>query len=164
MIPTGSLRIQGQVETARAIGDRTVDTDAQPFAEYDALPELKRSARLTDAQKQTDQLKQYEGRKLEVLWIEDSRGELEPATLDSIDRNITDEYTLDDGVWYEGIVDSVTKSYAKVRFDVPFFSLLFLFLVARQTWWFYWRLGRPRLPTFRISFSSFCRRRHSSPL
>ena len=31
--------------------------------------------------------------------------------------NITDEYTLDDGVGYEGIVESVTKSYAKVRFD-----------------------------------------------
>jgi hypothetical protein len=110
-------RIQGTVETARATGDRTVDTDAQPFAEYDALPELKQSARLTDKQKQTDALKQFEGRKLEVLWIEDSRGELEPATLEAIDRNITDEYTLDDGVWYEGIVDSVTKSYAKVRFD-----------------------------------------------
>ena len=104
-------------ETARATGDRTVDTDAQPFAEYDALPELKQSARLTDKQKQTDALKQFEGRKLEVLWIEDSRGELEPATLDSIDRNITDEYTLQDGVWYEGIIESVTKSYAKVRFD-----------------------------------------------
>ena len=56
-------------------------------------------------------------RLLEVLWIEDSRGELEPATLDAIDRNVTDEYTLEDGVWYEGIIDSVTKSYAKVRFD-----------------------------------------------
>ena len=63
---------------------------------------------MTDKQKQTDALKKFEGRKLEVLWIEDSRGELEPATLDSIDRNITDEYTLDDGVWYEGIVESVT--------------------------------------------------------
>jgi hypothetical protein len=52
-----------------------------------------------------------------VLWIEDSRGELEPATLEAIDRNITDEYTLEDGVWYEGIIDSVTRSYAKVRFD-----------------------------------------------
>ena len=52
-----------------------------------------------------------------MLWIEDSRGELEPATLDAIERNITDEYTLEDGVWYEGIIDSVTKSYAKVRFD-----------------------------------------------
>ena len=37
--------------------------------------------------------------------------------MDAIDRNITDEYTLEDGVWYEGIVDSVTKSYARVRFD-----------------------------------------------
>ena len=63
---------------------------------------------MTDEQKQTDALKKFEGRKLEVLWIEDSRGELEPAALDSIDRNITDEYTLDDGVWYEGIVESVT--------------------------------------------------------
>ena len=52
-----------------------------------------------------------------MLWIEDSRDELEPATLDAIDRNITDEYTLEDGVWYEGIIESVTKSYAKVRFD-----------------------------------------------
>ena len=42
---------------------------------------------------------------------------VETATLDAIDRNITDEYTLEDGVWYEGIVDSVTKSYARVRFD-----------------------------------------------
>ena len=59
------------------------------------------AVRVTDAQKLTDALKQFEGRKLEVLWIEDSRGELELATLDAIDRNITDEYTLDDGVWYE---------------------------------------------------------------
>ena len=99
------------------MGIGTLDTDAQPFDSYNALPELKRSARVTDAQKQTDALKQYEGRQLEVLWIENSRGELEPATLEAIDRNITDEYTLEDGVWYEGIIDSVTKSYAKVRFD-----------------------------------------------
>jgi hypothetical protein len=64
-----------------------------------------------------DELKQYEGRQLQVLWIEDSRGELEPATSDAIDRNITDEYTLEDGVWYEGVIDTVTKSYAKVQFD-----------------------------------------------
>ena len=110
-------KIEGTVEQARATGNRTVDTDAQPFAEFDALPALKRSARLTTAQKAVDELKQYEGRQLQVLWIEDSRGELEPATLDSIDRNITDEYTLEDGVWYEGVIDTVTKSYAKVQFD-----------------------------------------------
>ena len=52
------------------MGDRTIDTDAQPFDSYNALPDLKRSARVTDAQKQTDALKQYEGRQLEVLWIE----------------------------------------------------------------------------------------------
>ena len=40
-------KIEGTIETARAIGDRTVDTDAQPFAGYDALPGLKRSARVT---------------------------------------------------------------------------------------------------------------------
>ena len=48
--------------------------------------------------------KKFEGRKLEVLWIEDSRGELKPATLtlDASDRIIIAECTLEDGVWYEG--------------------------------------------------------------
>ena len=53
-------KIEGTVEQARGTGDRTVDTDAQPFDRYDALPELKRSARLTTAQKARDKLKQYE--------------------------------------------------------------------------------------------------------
>ena len=110
-------KIEGTVEQARDTAGRTVDTDAQPFDKYDALPELKRSARQTTAQKAVDELKQYEGQQLEVLWIENSRGELEPATLDAIDRNITDDYALDEGVWYDGIIDSVTKSYAKVQFD-----------------------------------------------
>jgi hypothetical protein len=49
-------KIEGTVEQARATGDRTVDTDAQPFDKYDALPALKRSARLTTAQKAVDEL------------------------------------------------------------------------------------------------------------
>jgi hypothetical protein len=110
-------KIEGTVERARGTAGHTVDTDAQPFDKYDALPELRTSARQTTAQKATDALKKHEGRKVEVLWIENSRGELEPATLDAIDRNVNDDYGLDDGVWYEGIVDAVTKSYAKVRFD-----------------------------------------------
>lgn len=40
-------KIEGTVEQARATGDRTVDTDAQPFDKYDELPALKRSARLS---------------------------------------------------------------------------------------------------------------------
>ena len=109
-------KIQGTVETARATDDRTVDTDAQPFDKFDALPELKRATRLTNTQKQTDTLKKFEGRKIEVVYIEDSKGDLEPATLDAIDRNITDDYTLEQGVPFEGIIEAVTKSYAKVRF------------------------------------------------
>eukprot|EP01046_Picozoa_sp_COSAG06_P010617 COSAG06_NODE_583_length_14006_cov_10.629251_4_plen_207_part_00 len=35
-------KIEGTVEQARATGDRTVDTDAQPFDKYDELPALKR--------------------------------------------------------------------------------------------------------------------------
>ena len=110
-------KIEGTVEQARGTAGHSVDTDAQPFDKYDALPALKRSARQTATQQTTDVLKQNEGRKLEVLWLEDSNGELEPATLDSIDRNITEDYGLGDGVWYDGIVEAVTKSTAKVRFD-----------------------------------------------
>ena len=81
-----------------------------------SAPELKRAARLTNTQKQTDALKKFEGRKIEVVYIEDSKGDLEPATLDAIDHNITDDYTLEQGVPFEGIIEVVTKKYAKVRF------------------------------------------------
>ena len=109
-------KIQGTVETAHATDDRTVDTDAQPFDKFDAMPELKRATRLTNTQKQTDALKKFEGRKIEVVYIEDSKDDLEPATLDAIDHNITDDYTLEQGVPFEGIIEVVTKKYAKVRF------------------------------------------------
>ena len=42
------------------------------------------NAVIVKAQKAVDELKQYEGRQLQVLWIENGRGELEPATLDAI--------------------------------------------------------------------------------
>ena len=35
----------------------------------------------------------------------------------AIDRNITDDYTMQQAVPFEGIVEAVTKGYAKVRFD-----------------------------------------------
>lgn len=96
-------KTEGTVETARTTGDGTMDADAQPFDKYDALPTPKRSARVTGAQQQTDAIKRYdEGRRIEVMYVEDSRGDLEPATLDAIDHSITDDYTLEQAVPFEG--------------------------------------------------------------
>jgi hypothetical protein len=108
-------KIEGTVEQARGTAGHSIDTDAQPFDKYDALPALKRTARAT-AGKHTDDLKKHEGRKVQVLYIENDEGNMVPANLGNIDEYVTDENTLDGGDWYDGVVETVTRAGAMIQF------------------------------------------------